>query len=79
METYKDLHKLTKEELEAKYDQVAKNTTAGLSFYREELARREAEEQNQRMLKMTQQMKNLTIAITILTVINVVVIFIQIF
>ena len=77
MHTYKELHALTVEELEAEYDRLAKNTDAGLEFYREELARREAAEQNNRMVKMTQQMRNMTIAITVMTVANIIAVIIQ--
>ncbi|MBI2470241.1 MAG: hypothetical protein HYV59_03240 [Planctomycetes bacterium] len=77
MHTYKELHALTVEELEAEYDRLAKNTNVGLEFYREELARREAAEQNNRMVKMTQQMRNMTIAITVMTVANIIAVIIQ--
>ena len=62
------------------------NTQVGLNFYLEEIARREVEEQSQRMLTMTEAMRSmttdirkwtqvmmwLTIVRTVLTVINIV-------
>ena len=69
--SYRELRELTTDELVREYDRVAGSTLLGLSFIREELARREFEEQNQRMLKMTHQMRVMTLVITVLTVLNV--------
>ncbi len=69
--SYREFRELTKDELVREYDRLATSTQPGLSFIREELARREFEEQNQRMLKMTHQMRVMTIVITVLTFLNV--------
>jgi hypothetical protein len=68
------------------YDRLAGSTEVGLSFYREEIARREIGEQSQQMLTITAAMRSmtadirkwtqvvmwLTIIVTALTVINVI-------
>lgn len=72
METYENLRKLSIEDLKQKYDKSASNTDPGLNFYREEIARRESEKMNSDMVKMTLQMRNMTIAISIMTLINVI-------
>jgi hypothetical protein len=74
------------EDLLREYDRLAGSTEVGLSFYREEIARREIGEQSQQMLTITAAMRSmtadirkwtqvvmwLTIIVTALTVINVV-------
>jgi hypothetical protein len=74
------------EDLLREYDRLAGSTEVGLSFYREEIARREIAEQSQQMLTMTAAMRSmtadirkwtqvvmwLTIIVTALTVINVI-------
>lgn len=69
---YETLRSLSKEELIRIYDGHTSNTYCGLDFYREEIARRDAEEQTAMVVTMTRQMRSLTIVITILTVINVI-------
>jgi hypothetical protein len=79
MSSFEDLKKRDIESLKKSYDQIAKTTSLGLSFYREEIARRENEEFNSRIKSMTSQMRNMTIFITILTVINVGVVIYDVF
>jgi len=69
--SYAELRKLSRADLEARYDAAAENTVVGLGFLREEIARRELEDQNAKMLKWTQEIRNLTRVITVLTVFNV--------
>ncbi len=78
VENYKKLRETSKETLIHNYDVVATHTTPGLNYYRDEIARRDAEEQSQIILKFTKQMRDMTIAITamtalvlVLTVVNV--------
>ncbi|HEX4130879.1 MAG TPA: hypothetical protein VHZ24_12625 [Pirellulales bacterium] len=68
--TYAELRKQSEADLERLYDETATSTQIGLSFLREELARREAERQYKHMLRLTKQMRDLTIVITVLTVVN---------
>jgi hypothetical protein len=62
--TYKELRELSVGELEAIYDRTAPDVSVGLSFTREELARRESERKENRMLLLTW-------AIVVLTAVNV--------
>jgi len=77
MERYEAMKKLSLQELKVKYDQLATHTSPGLGFYREEIARRELEEINHEMLSMTKHMRNMTIAISIMTFVNVITVLVQ--
>jgi hypothetical protein len=72
--SYEALRNLTDEELVQAFDDTAPNTQLGLSFFREELARRENALQYNNMLSLTKQMRGMTIIITVLTIINVIVV-----
>lgn len=50
---YKDLEKLTDEQVKELYDEVAKSTAVGLNYYRDELLRRSNEKTNQLMVRCT--------------------------
>ena len=67
---YSELRALSRDDLIRQYDQMAPRTEPGLAFVREELGRREFEEQNQRMITMTDQIRRMTRLITWLTVAN---------
>lgn len=69
---YEQLEKLSLEDLKRAYDVSAQNTVVGLSFFREEIARREHAADTKVMLDLTRQMRNMTIGIAILTILNVV-------
>ena len=69
----------TREQLEAMSDQdlvdgynaAAQNTVVGTGFYMDELNRRAQARQSATILDLTRQVRNLTIIITLLTIINV--------
>jgi len=69
---YGELRALSIEQLKEEYDRLAPSTQAGLSFIREEIARRELDEYNKRIESMTHHIKVMTVIITILTAVNVV-------
>jgi hypothetical protein len=69
---HEGLEKLTDNDLVDRYNAAAKHTVVGTGFYREELLRRLQQRQNDQILAFTKQMRNMTIAITFLTVLNVV-------
>jgi hypothetical protein len=73
------LQSLTRKELVESYNRVAPSTNVGLDFLREEIWRRDVDEQTKRMLAFTRHMRNMTIAITVLTVINVAVFLYSVF
>nr|WP_250809342.1 hypothetical protein [Neorhizobium tomejilense] len=66
-QSFEDLRNTSTEELKNQYDQIARSTAVGLSFYREEIARRDAEAQNRLMLDFTKQVRDMTVAITVMT------------
>lgn len=69
--TYAKLRELSTADLIRLYDTTAVNTEVGLGFLREEIALREAEVQGARIVGMTKHMRDLTIVIAVLTVVNV--------
>ncbi|MBW7997982.1 MAG: hypothetical protein FVQ81_15710 [Candidatus Glassbacteria bacterium] len=69
---YQQLKSLSREKLIEEYDQKASSTVIGLNFLREEIARRDFEEQNRLIIAMTQEIRNLTIFVAVLTLINVI-------
>ncbi|EON91939.1 hypothetical protein MARLIPOL_09956 [Marinobacter lipolyticus SM19] len=70
MSAYEELEAMSLEELKKTYDRLSRTTAKGLGFYREEIARREAKAMEQQMQAMTRQVRNMTIAILLLTVVN---------
>lgn len=68
--TFADLRQMSREELIRKYDGISQGTSVGLDFYREEIARRDAEEATETILVLTRQMRNMTVAVVLLTVLN---------
>jgi len=77
-ETYEELRKLSMDELIQRYDRVAKNTVDSQLFLREEIARRDAEAQTAQMIRINNQMRYMTIIITISTIISTVAVIISI-
>jgi hypothetical protein len=71
--SYQDLRKLSKQELIELYNRAAgPDVYPGLAFFRDELAHREVEEQNQRLIKMTKGIWFMTFVITLATIVNVI-------
>ncbi len=65
-----ELAQLTEEDLVRRYNEAAENTVVGTGFYRDEIVRRGQQRQNDQMLAFTKQMRDLTIWIAILTIVN---------
>lgn len=63
--TISDLRSLSDEQLIEQHDQLAQNTVVGISYYLEELERRQVERQGRLMIRLTW-------VITALTAVNVV-------
>ncbi len=70
-QTYSELSATSKKDLIAEYDRTAQSTQIGLSFLRDELARRALEAESATMLKLTVSMRRMTVVITVLTATNV--------
>lgn len=71
------LRALSDEELIREYDRIAETTNVGLDFYANELARRTFEVQNRRIESLTGVMTWMTGAILVLTIINVVLVWLS--
>jgi len=69
--SYAELRKMPMDELVQRYDQHTENRSLGIGFYREEIARREMQEETTAIRQMTRQMRNMTIVITVLTAMNI--------
>jgi hypothetical protein len=78
-QSYSELRITPTDELIRTYDKIAPNTVLGLNFYSEEIARRDAAEQTAKITKMTQQMRDLTIVIAVLTLVNAVLVAVSLF
>lgn len=68
---YKNLKGVPTEHLIAAYDQIASHTVPSLNYYRDELWRREQDAQTAVMLAFTRQVRDMTIAITVMTALTV--------
>jgi hypothetical protein len=68
----KELRAMSKDELIANHDHLAKTTSVGVNYYLDELARRDAAEVGRRPLTLTWVIAALTLGITILTVANLI-------
>ena len=68
---WNDLLKLTDEELIKEHDRLSKHTAVGLNYYLEELRYRNLKRHSEIMLRYTNQVKFMTIIITVATIVNV--------
>ena len=69
--SYAELREMDVEELVRRYDGLAQHTQLGVAFYREEIARRDSAMETEKIIAMTRHMRNLTVLITVLTLMNV--------
>ena len=70
--TYEQLVSLSDQDLVDGYNTAAERTVVGTGFYLDELNRRAQSRQSAAILDLTRQVRNLTVIITILTIINAV-------
>ena len=72
-QTYAQLRKLSLDELVQLYDQAGEGVQVlSLTFVRQEIALRDFDEQNARLIRMTRRIEWMTVAITIATIVNLV-------
>jgi hypothetical protein len=69
---YRDLLQKTDAEVEALYDAAMGHTSPGLSLYRDELFRRDAARRDRELLGLTRQIRWLTIAVAVGTILALV-------
>lgn len=73
--TYAELRSMSKAELIKAYDAQAKPVTISLDLYRQEIFRREQEEQTLSMLRYTKWISFMTLVMTLATIVNVIIAF----
>jgi len=66
----RELRAMSDEEIIAAHDKKAVNTEASVSYYLEELARRDQSGKTQAMLTYTRSIKGMTVVITAATIAN---------
>lgn len=71
--SYKDLRDLSDEELIDAHDSASKNVVPGVSYFLDELSRRESGRVNASMLRCTKWITVMTAVMLVCTVINVVI------
>jgi hypothetical protein len=69
--TYHELTNLSFEELIQRYDKTAQQTSIGLNYYTEEIARRRSEKSEKLMLTYTKWITIMTGVMLLCTIINV--------
>lgn len=74
---YEQVVRLSDEQLISRYNALATHTSVGTGFYIEELARRQTLRDSARMLQLTVTITTLTRSIFALTIVNVLVVMIQ--
>lgn len=74
---YKELQKLSDEQLIDLYDKCAKNTVVGLQHYEDELVRRQNERSNKIMVNCTIAITIMTAIMLLATIVNVIIAFIK--
>lgn len=70
--TYAELRNLKDKDLVQRHDQEAKHTVVGVSYYLDELARRDSEKINKSMLKCTKWITAMTAVMLFATIVNVI-------
>ncbi len=68
---FSELERMTREQLVELYDSMTPNVVTGLDFVRQEIARRDQDATNGRMLSLTHRIWWLTAVVTGATLVNV--------
>lgn len=71
--TYEQLRQIEDDELIRQHDEKARHTAVGISYYLEELARRDAQRVSNSMLKCTKWITPMTTVMPLATLANVVI------
>lgn len=69
--SYRSLQRMTEDELINEHDKHAKSTVVGISYYLDELARRESGKVNKTMLLCTKWITAMTAVMLLATLVNV--------
>ncbi len=63
-----ELRALGSDDLIARHDSIADNAAVGITYYLDELARRDAAESTNRLVELTEELARLTRTVTYLTI-----------
>ena len=74
---YADLRKMPDDGLIAAHDRIADIIQPGISYYLDELSRRGQVRQAEEMLAYTRQIRWMTVAMTVATIVNVLIAFLR--
>ena len=69
-QSFAEWRRVSRDELIAEYDRLAPNVQIGIAFIRDEILRRDVEEQTKDMMQMTAEVRSLTCWIAGLTLVN---------
>lgn len=70
--SYRQLREMSDEQLIVSHDRLAENTALGVNYYLDELRRRAADRQTERLVELTVAIERLTRVVTVLTGVSVV-------
>jgi sugar phosphate isomerase/epimerase len=68
-----ELRRLSDEDLAKRHDEIAAHSPEGTWTIRDELSRREARRLEERMVRLTEQMRLWTVMVAVLTLVNVII------
>ena len=68
-----ELREMSEEQLVQMYDKISESTIIGTDFYLQEIVRRNQNRQTETMLKYTRYILWMTVAVTLATIVNVVI------
>jgi hypothetical protein len=69
----RELRNASDDELIRNHDMLARNTSEGVNYYLNELARRESARQQAMMIRLTYAIAAMTLVVTIATIVNLIV------
>jgi hypothetical protein len=69
----RELRDASDDELIRNHDMLARNTSVGVNYYLDELARRESARQQATMIRLTWAIAAMTLVVTIATIVNLIV------
>ena len=75
--SYKELQKISDDQLVNLYDEQAQHTCVGINYYADELNRRQSERANKVMVRCTVAITIMTAVMLLATIVNVIVVFMR--
>jgi len=72
MSAFEQLTTMSRQDLVGRFDHAMQSTAVGASWWRDEIFRRDFDQQNRTLIEMTRNIRFMTAVVTALTVANVV-------